>query len=95
MKSSGNGSPDQCAINLLRISRGEVPYDRIKGLDSATIDSPASRGMGEAEADARWVLETYEPRIDVNVINVNAALAAAGDFNLAADIVLKEEEAVE
>ena len=28
MRASGNGSPEVCAANLLRIVRGEVAYDR-------------------------------------------------------------------
>lgn len=29
MKSSGNGTPEQCAVNLLLITRGEVPYNSV------------------------------------------------------------------
>ena len=32
MKASGNGAPEICVQNLLKTIRGEVPYERIKGL---------------------------------------------------------------
>ena len=40
MRASGNGRPEQCAANLLKITRGEVPYDRLKGLGTSAIDGP-------------------------------------------------------
>ena len=65
MKAYGNGLPETCALNLMRIVRGEVPYDRRRGRNSAFIDAP-SKTM-DAAADAEWLLENYEPRVDVNV----------------------------
>jgi len=59
MKAHGNGTPETCASNLLRIVRGEVPYDRVRGRDGALVDQP--NAIDEAVADAEWVLETYEP----------------------------------
>ena len=52
MKASGNGSPETCASNLLRIVRGEVPYDRVRGRDGALVDQP--NATDEAVADAEW-----------------------------------------
>lgn len=40
MRASGNGSPEVCAANLLRIVRGEVAYDRVRGVDGTLIDKP-------------------------------------------------------
>ena len=37
MRANGNGAPNVCASNLLRLIRGEVPYERIKGLDPRMI----------------------------------------------------------
>lgn len=60
MIKKGNGSPICCAHNLLKIFRGEVPYERMKGLPSRIIDSvPAKR---EVETVAQKVVEVYEPR---------------------------------
>ena len=48
MRASGNGSPEVCAANLLRIVRGEVAYDRVRGVDGTLIDKPnaSRRGRG-------------------------------------------------
>ena len=66
MKAHGNGNPETCASNLLRIVRGEVPYDRVRGRDGALVDQP--NATDEAAADAEWVLETYEPRVNAESI---------------------------
>lgn len=42
MKASGNGAPEICVQNLLKTIRGEVPYERIKGIDRTLIDKPSS-----------------------------------------------------
>ena len=41
MKASGNGAPEICVQNLLKTIRGEVPYERIKGIDRTLIDKPS------------------------------------------------------
>ena len=92
MKSSGNGTPDQCAVNLLLITRGEVPYDRIKGRDATLVDAPTTISAEKAEADAEWLLSTYEPRMAVEWIDISAALASAGDFGINANISARKEE---
>ena len=38
MLAKGNGTPIQCVQNLLSIIRGEVPFERVKGLDARLID---------------------------------------------------------
>ncbi len=90
MRSTGNSSPDVCASNLLRIVRGEVPYDRVRGRDGRLIDQP--NVTDEAQADAEWLLETYEPRVTVDNVEVMASNAANGDFYTMANITRKEGE---
>lgn len=85
MKASGNGDPAQCVGNLLRIIRGEVPYERLKGLDASLIDQPSGDAAQELMADAEWLIETYEPRISLESIDLTAALAQAGHFNIKAE----------
>ena len=63
MRAQGNGLPQVCAANLLRTVRGEVAYDRLRGRDGALIDQP--NATDAAAADAEWVLETYEPRVNL------------------------------
>lgn len=91
MKAKGNGNPEICAENLLKITRGEVPYERIKGLDPRMIDRPQSIAEAEIQQDAEWMLETYEPRVEVKAINIQPADAPGGGFVVTADVNEKEE----
>ncbi len=84
MKASGNGAPETCAGNLLRIVRGEVPYDRVRGRDGSLIDQP--NAADEAMADAEWLLSKYEPRVEITDISANTDGAADGDFGLSVSI---------
>ena len=85
MKASGNGDPAQCVGNLLRLIRGEVPYERLKGLNPRLIDQPSSIAGPELVADAEWLIENYEPRANLKSIDLVAELAAAGHFNIEAE----------
>jgi len=89
MRSSGNGNPEICAANLLRIVRGEVAFDRTRGRDAALVDKPVTNI--DAVADAEWVLETYEPRVEAE-LNLEEVDGLTGDFALLANIKRKEEE---
>ena len=91
MLSHGNSRPEVCARNLLLITRGEVPYDRIKGRDGSLIDSPSSSARGSVIADAEWLLATYEPRVKPGGIDIDATLSAIGDFGINANIVRRED----
>lgn len=90
MRASGNGNPAICARNLLQLFRGEVPYERVKGLDSRLIDSPVSTVETEIQQDATWLLETYEPRVTVNGIHIAPSDAVAGSYAVTADISAEE-----
>lgn len=90
LKATGNSRPERCAANLLRITRGEVPYERTKGLGIASIDSPAVRAGNDMAADAEWLLENFEPRVDVNSIDMGAITAETGDFLLNADVTINQ-----
>ena len=84
MKAKDNGHPQQCAENLLAIVRGEVPYERIKGLDASSIDRPADVAEYAIKTDAEYVLETYEPRVSLNGITVQPS--ENGQYRVTADI---------
>ena len=84
MMKKGNGSPICCAHNLLKIFRGEVPFERMKGLPSEAIDASPAR-KAEIEAVAQKIVEVYEPRatqvsVKMNNNDVN------GDFVLEVNI---------
>lgn len=90
MKAHGNGTPETCASNLLRIVRGEVPYDRVRGLDGALIDQP--NVADEAIADAEWLMDNYEPRVKLESVEMNPEAALHGDFSALFNIKRKEDE---
>lgn len=84
MKAAGNGDVGVCARNLLAIVRGEVPFDRLRGLDARIVDRPERDGTDEAVQDAEWVLKTYEPRMDLDGMTITRD--DGGDFHLTAKI---------
>lgn len=86
MRASGNGLPEVCVQNLMRTFRGEVPYSRLKGLDPRNIDRPYVNARADIEADALWVIETYEPRVNANEVVSSVVDATNGDFRLDADV---------
>lgn len=90
MRSKGNGTPAVCADNLLKLVRGDVPFSRIKGLDPSFIDRPFGEIATDIQQDAEWLLKTYEPRTEVNNINIKPSDAMSGGFIVSADI--KEQE---
>ena len=59
MKASGNGAPEICVQNLLKTIRGEVPYERIKGIDRTLIDKPSETAATDLAADVEFLVETY------------------------------------
>lgn len=90
MRVKGNGAPGMCADNLLRMVRGEVPFDRVKGLDPRLVDKPMTDTRAELESDAEWVLETYEPRVQFDGISVAQADTEGGGYVVTAKIINKE-----
>ncbi len=89
MQASGNGLPMQCVANLVRIVRGECTYDRVKGIDPSLVDQPEPVAVPLLIADARWLIKTYEPRVNVGQINLKDLLAREGNFRLDIDAVVK------
>lgn len=90
MRAHGNGIPGVCANNLLQISRGEVPFERVKGLDPRMIDRPMSEAESEIRQDAEWVISTYEPRVEVDAIDIMQKTGAEGGFAVTAKVTETE-----
>lgn len=86
MRASGNGLKQVCANNLLATVRGEVWFDRLRGLNARGIDGPWANATSDVRQDAAWVLQTYEPRAVVNSIEVSMDSAAEGNFGVTANI---------
>lgn len=90
MQANRNGLSALCVANLLRIVRGEVPYQRMKGLDASYTDTPSSLLQPLIEADAEWLVENYEPRAPLGSFNLTGELAKQGHFGLHAAPVVEE-----
>ena len=86
MKAKGNGTPQTCANNLFRLFRGEVPYERVKGLGPRLLDRPIITGDMELRQDADWLIDTYEPRVALKSINIVRSDSAEGGFTVTAEI---------
>lgn len=82
MKASGNGTPETCVQNLLKTIRGEVPYERLKGIDRTLIDRPSELAAPDLVADVQWVVETYEPRVNLSAVDLTALAAGIGSYEL-------------
>lgn len=91
MRATGNGAPQVCVNNLLQLFRGEVPYERVKGLDPRMIDRPISSSDTQLRQDADWLVDTYEPRAEIKTLTVAQADTANGGFTVTADIENKGE----
>ena len=90
MRAKDNGTPEVCANNLLQITRGEVPFERVKGLDPRMIDRPLSEAEGDIRQDAAWLISTYEPRVTVNAVNIKHATGTDAGFIVTADVTETE-----
>lgn len=90
MKAKGNGDPAVCADNLLKIARGEVPFERVKGMDPRIVDRPLMDAEADLQQDAEWLLSTYEPRVTIEEIHVAQSDGVAGLFSVTADVKEKE-----
>lgn len=91
MRAKGNGAPQICANNLFRLFRGEVPYERVKGLDPRLYDRPFLAADAQLRQDADWLIDTYEPRAELKAIIVTQDDTANGGFTITAEIEEKEE----
>lgn len=84
MKAVGNGTPKQCVENLLSIIRGENAMERIKGINARLFDLPRDEAVIALKEDARWLIETYEPRVNMEEIAITVIEQKDGSFQLTA-----------
>lgn len=61
-------------------------YERIKGIDRTLIDKPSETAATDLAADVEFLVETYEPRVQLSDSDLKALTAQAGDFELRASI---------
>ena len=91
MLRKNNSNPAICANNLIQIAKGEVPYDRIKGVSFAQLDAPISQAIDDITEDTEWMINTYEPRVEVEKIEVTPTDAQHGHFAISATINTTKE----
>jgi len=70
MLASGNGTPQVCIHNLMRLWQGEIPYDRLRGMNPDLTDKTITEFRAETINHAVWLIETYEPRVKLNDSNI-------------------------
>ena len=85
MLSKGNSAVQRTVLNLLRTIRGECPMVRTKGIDRTIIDSPASESY-RLKQDADLVITKFEPRANLDSVNVDDLKALHGDLSVLAKI---------
>ena len=90
MLSQGNGNAEVTSQNLIKIIRGEVPYDRIRGIDVSYIDRPVEIVKDDVENDVIETLEDYEPRVDIQ--DVNLEQTSDGSFKINLEVTKVEEQ---
>lgn len=86
MRAKGNGAPQVCTNNLFRLFRGEVPYERVKGLDPRLYDKPFVTADTQLRQDADWLIDTYEPRASIKAIHITRSDTAYGGFTITAEL---------
>lgn len=76
----------QNAKNLLRLWKGEVPYDRMRGLDPALKHMSFSKIQSCIFAEVTRVMN-WEP--DVRVMAVRTRIVGEGELYIEADILIE------
>ena len=89
MKKSGNGIPEACVNNLIKIRRGEVAYERVKGLDGGLVDQPSALVEEDATADIERQVNIFEPRVEVDSIDAIGS-GTSGGFEFDIQVHTKE-----
>ena len=84
MLSKGNGAPWVCVHNLMRTLRGEAPFERLKGVDSALLGKPTTALEAQIIDDLKWMISTYEPRIQLAELDIRELLT--GNASLTANV---------
>ena len=89
MLSSGNGNPMQCVSNLVRIVRGECVYDRVKGVDPTLIDKPSNIVNPLLREDIRWLIRTYELRVNLDSVDLHSLATHVGAHKLSIEATVE------
>jgi hypothetical protein len=80
MLKNGNSNPDVCINNLLAMREMEVPLDRMRGMRSDMIDHAVE--IEDIESDMLETISVYEPRSNVDNIDVSGGYDGDIEINL-------------
>lgn len=80
MLSKGNSDPALCVLNMISTVKGECPMARAKGIDSGLIDQPITRVEGQYLTNVENLIEKYEPRVDLDDVDVEGFLDNIGHY---------------
>ena len=92
MLSKGNGNAEVTAQNLVKTVRGEIPFDRIRGIDISFTDRPAAEVKTDIINDVIETIEDYEPRVDIKNIDINQNGNGSFNINLEIDTIKEQED---
>ena len=81
MLAKGNGTPAQCAANLVKTTRREVPYERTKGINRGIIDTP-STAAARVTADVEHTVKVYEPRLGSFSVKLDPVDGLQGQYGI-------------
>lgn len=85
MRASGNGNPAVCAQNLVSMTAGECPMDRLRGRNPKLIETT---NLAAVKSDIIYVLSVWEPRIDANLVTLTPIVdehGFVGDYTIDID----------
>lgn len=94
MKSEGNSNIQVCIDNLLKTTKGEVPYSRDKGIEGGIVDLPHDEAEVELAESADECIDTYEPRVDIEDIEVDV-ITVNGNLTYSVDVYPSDDEDTE
>lgn len=86
MLEKGNSNVMVCIGNILRTVRGEVPYERLMGINPYIIDMPSKYAAVDMTEDVEWLISTYEPRANLKSVELQSLVAQTGDFLIKAKL---------
>lgn len=90
MRAKNNSDVQLCVTNLLRTFQTEVPYAREKGIRHETLSLPADEIEQQLNEDAEECIDEYEPRVDIDNIEMEA-INDGGEYTYRVSLIPADE----
>ena len=91
MRRADNSNVSFCVTNLLQTFKTEVPYAREKGINHETLSLPEDEIEQQLNEDAEEVVDEYEPRVDIDDIEMES-YSDEGGYKYHVSILPADEE---